>query len=158
MSDMERRRPVVPPLPMLPGFAERKAEQLHLIARHPDGRWETMVGTRSDLNTRIMRGARRREFGYVGPVASLDGHRLWRVEVWRIRDEIPRWRKPAIIAGSVLIVLAAVTGLGVWLFHSTTRALAGHGDMILAGGAVVVVGALALAFRRPIVEVIVKVR
>jgi hypothetical protein len=135
----------------------RRVLHARLVERHPRGWWETMVDTRSNLLTRIMRGARRREYAHVGPIQAI-GPATWRVEVFRVRDEVPRWCKPAIIAGSVLIALAAIAGLGVWALHATTDALAGKGDAVLAGGVVLAIGALVLAFRRPIVEVIVRVR
>lgn len=132
-----------------------------LVATHPSGRWETMVGTRSDLITRLMRGSKRGEYGRVGEIGSLGGG-LWSVDVWRIREEPPRWRRPVIIAGSVLAALGVLAGLGWWAVSATvsaaSSATAGHGDAILAGLVLLGAGALILVFRRPIVEVIVRVK
>ena len=157
MTNVERWREPVPAT-----YGRRNVEPVavrnaRLVRRYPSGRWETMVDSRSNLNTRILRGSRRGEYGYVGGYEPWDGL-LWSVSVWRIKEEPPRWRKPAIIAGSVLAVLAGIAGLGLWAVNATTSALAGKGDAVIAAGVFIGIGVLALMFRRPIVEVIVRVR
>jgi hypothetical protein len=152
--EIDRRRAVPP---ARPAPRPREALEARLVASVPDGHWETMVGSYSDLVTRLMAGSKRREFGPIGKIQPMGG-RTFQVRVWRIRAPRPRWTKPAIIAGSVLATLAAIAGLGVWLFSMTTDALTGRGDAVLAGLALVALGGLAWVFRRPVVEVIVKVK
>jgi hypothetical protein len=136
--EMQRRPPAVvrADIAIDAEINNRRALHARLVERHPHGWWETMVDTRSNLLTRVMRGARRREYAHVGEIQAI-GPATWRVEVFRVRNEVP---------------------LGVWALHATTDALAGKGDAVLAGGVVLAIGALVLAFRRPIVEVIVRVR
>lgn len=74
---------------------------------------EIMVGTRTDLRKRIARGKRRGEYAGVGPLYPI-GRNEYGVYIHRIKEEPPRWRKPAIIAGCVLSFLAlAVVGFAL---------------------------------------------
>lgn len=131
----------------------------HIIETRPvpQGREEVMVDTRTRLYSRLRAGQRRREYAAVGRVVAM-GAGLYQVRVRRVRAETPRWARPAIIAGCVLIALAGIGALGVWAFAATTSALAGKGSAIVAGVLALVAGALLLALRRPVVEVLVRVR
>jgi len=40
----------------------------------------------------------------------------WIIPVRRLKDPVPRWVKPAIITGSVLMTLSALCGAGAWLY------------------------------------------
>jgi hypothetical protein len=139
----------------------REILNARLVNKYPSGHWETMMGSRSDLITRLTRGAKRGEYGRVEDLKQFSPG-MWTVEVYRLRPEPPAWRRPAIIAAGVLAALGGLFGLG-WMalsamFGAAGSVLAGKGDAVLVGFIVIVVGALALAFRRPIVEVIVRVK
>jgi hypothetical protein len=123
----------------------------------PLEQWETIVGFRESVLTVLRRGARRREYARVGELFQRrDG--LWQVDVLRVRPPAPRWVRPAIIAGSVLATLAMLALLGVWAFAALGDALAGAPAAFWVGGGIVLTGIGLLAFRRPVTEVIVRVR
>lgn len=160
MNGVQRWREPAPIIEATYGRRHREPVEVRnarLVRRYPDGRWETMVDTYSNLVSRITAGSRRGEYGHVEPIQPWDGRRF-SVNVWRIKNEPPRWRRPAIIAASVLAGLGSIAGLGVWAVNATTDALAGKGDAVIAAGVLIGLGALALVFRRPLVEVIVRVK
>jgi hypothetical protein len=147
MTEVQRRRP----------RPHRRSAQIIDARPIPRERWEAIIGTRSEVLTILRRGQRRREFARVGQLHRI-GPDMWRVNVQRIRSAPPRWARPTIIAGCVLAGLSAFATLGVLAFLAIGDALAGRGTAVMVGVGILGFGLLAFAFRRPVVEVMVRVR
>jgi hypothetical protein len=117
-----------------------------------------MIDTHRHLIKRIARGQKRREYARIGPVRRYGGD-LYRVDVWRVRDEPPTWRRPMLVLSAVVGGLALLIGAGWYALDATFRDI---GPVNIEG----VVGFLTLALiaglfmrtvGRPMVEVIVKI-
>lgn len=66
------------------------------------------------------RAAERGEIQFIRrqPVLNAETGR-YEVIVRRLRDPRPRWVMPALIGGGALLLLATVTGIGLWAVHLT---------------------------------------
>lgn len=135
----------------------RSAEVLRMEALPSE---EIMIGTRTDLLKRVARGKRRGEYAGVGPLYPVSRDE-WGVYIHRIKEEPPRWRKPAIIAGCVLsfLVLAfAAFALAIRELLAITAGIT-MGSVIGFLLVLVVAGAIVKRlFRGPRVSVRVDVR
>jgi hypothetical protein len=145
MTEIQRRRP----------RPHRRPAQVIDARPIPHERWETIVGSRVQVMSQLRRGAARREYARVGEFRQI-GRYDWAVDVLRRRDPVPRWARPALIAGAVLATLAAFAGLGVWLFTSIGDALAGKGTAVFVGLGLLGLGTVMYAVRRPVAEVTVR--
>jgi hypothetical protein len=124
----------------------------------PRERWETVIGdSRARVLSEVRRGIRRGEYARCRNVRQY-GHGAWMADVLRVRPPAPRWVRPAVIAGCVLAALSALGLVVVWVLSAIGDALAGASAAFWVGGGIVAVGIVLLAFRRPVTEVIVRVR
>jgi hypothetical protein len=124
----------------------------------PRERWETIIGdSRARVLSEVHRGIRRGEYAQCRNVRQYDTGTCM-ADVLRVRPPVPRWVRPAIIAGCVLATLSALGLVAVWALSAIGDALAGKWSSILVGAAIGMIGIALFRFRRPVTEVIVRVR
>lgn len=93
-------------------------------------RFDVIAGTRTEVTKELRRGSKRGEYGTVSNIVHVDGY-TWAVKVWRIKERPPRWRKPLIIAGAVMVTLTSLCGVGWWalgkMFSGMSGVVSEHG-------------------------------
>lgn len=146
--------------------------QREVVPRRPDAIMrpagsgvEIMTGSRQDLIVKVARGKKRGEFAPrgVSAIVRVPNTELWAVKVIRVKPPAPAWIRPAIIAGSILTVVALALSLLAYATKTAAEAMgAAFGlvpdvdvpTMIVLG---VISSILMAALRRQMVEVIVRV-